>query len=84
MRTGTNNEEHDWGEWRRGEYAQETPEELWAWCGKRGILGRTEKIQKSRSTIREGGDVPDLSPFLEGTARKQPLPETYLTNPLVK
>ena len=38
----------------------------------------------SRSTIEGGGDVTYLSPFWEGTARKQPLPGTYLTNPLVK
>ena len=31
-----------------------------------------------------GRDVTNLSPFGEGTARKQPLPGTYLTNPLVK
>ena len=31
-----------------------------------------------------GGDVINLSPFWEGTARKQSLPRTYLTNPLVK
>ena len=38
----------------------------------------------SRSTIGGGGgDVTILSPFWEGTARKHPLPGTYLTNPLV-
>ena len=31
-----------------------------------------------------GGDVTNLSPFWEETARKQLLPGTYLTNPLVK
>ena len=31
-----------------------------------------------------GGDVTNLSPFWEGTARKKALPGTYLTNPLVK
>ena len=31
-----------------------------------------------------GGDVTNLSPFLEGTARKKSLPENYLTEPLVK
>ena len=31
-----------------------------------------------------GGDVTNLLPFWEGTAQKQPLPVTYLTNPLVK
>ena len=41
--------------------------------------------RRSRSTIGGGGgDVTDLSPFWEETARKQPLPGTYLTNPLVK
>ena len=37
-----------------------------------------------RSTIEGGGDVTNLSPFWEGTARKDPLPWIYLTNPLVK
>ena len=31
-----------------------------------------------------GGDVTILSPFCKGAERKQPLPETCLTNPLVK
>ena len=31
-----------------------------------------------------GGGVTNLSPFWEETARKQPIPGTYLTNPLVK
>ena len=31
-----------------------------------------------------GGDVTTFSPLWEETARKQPLPGTYLTNPLVK
>ena len=31
-----------------------------------------------------GGDVTNLSPFWERTPRKQPLPGTYLTNPVVK
>ena len=31
-----------------------------------------------------GGDVTNLSPFWEGTARKKALPGTYLTNLLVK
>ena len=31
-----------------------------------------------------GGDVTNLPPFWEGTARKYPLPGIYLTNPLVK
>ena len=30
------------------------------------------------------GDVASFSPFWEGTAQKQPLPEINLTNPLVK
>ena len=34
----------------------------------------------SRSTIEGGGDVTNLSPFWEETARKYPLPGTYLTN----
>ena len=37
---------------------------------------------KSCSTIGGGGDVTNLPPFWEGTAQKQPLPVTYLTNPL--
>ena len=31
-----------------------------------------------------GGDVTNLFPFWEETARKQPLSGTYLTNPMVK
>ena len=31
--------------------------------------------------LEGGGDVTYLSPIWEGTARKYPLPETYLTNP---
>ena len=34
--------------------------------------------------LRGRGDVTNLSPFWEETAQKQPLPGTYLTNPLVK
>ena len=33
---------------------------------------------------RGGGGVKYISPFWEETARKQPLPGTYLTNSLVK
>ena len=40
---------------------------------------------KTRSTIGGGGgDVTNLAPFWEETARQQPLPGTYLTNLLVK
>ena len=45
----------------------------------------TVTVDRSRSTIAGGGgDVTNVSPFWEGTARKHPLPGIYLTNPLVK
>ena len=44
----------------------------------RGMLRRP--VQR----LRGGGDVTNLSPFWEGTARKDPLPGIYLTNSLVK
>ena len=44
----------------------------------------SEKEDKDKFTIGGGGDVTYFSPFGGGTARKYPLPEIYLTNPLVK
>ena len=37
-----------------------------------------------RSTIGRGADVTIFSPFRKEMLRKQPLPGTYLTSPLVK
>ena len=48
--------------------------------GRLAVQGPKRPVQR----LRGGGDVTYLSPFWEGTARKQPLPGTYLTNPLVK
>ena len=47
---------------------------------------RTLYLLKFRPVQQIGGgrDVTILSPFWEATVRKKPLPETYLTNPLVK
>ena len=51
-------------------------------------LGTTVQTNMRRRPVQrlggEGGDVTYLSPFWEETARKQPLPGTYLTKPLVK
>ena len=52
--------------------------------GGQNLIGYTPEYIMCHSTIGGGEDFTNLSPFWEGTARKYPLPGTYLINPLVK